>query len=156
MNCKGDSVALAMYLYVTKSHDTWEILFFCSPDFKSKIYYQTFHAKITRNFFFQGTFQRLMERFLKINSRWSLLTSSIPNKITYFFQVTRQIYSLRCLDKFLFWKFSQLSGTIHVKENALWRHWRINVTCHSSCIHVIFLCSYCKRKKYRFLLEQLN
>ena len=88
-----------------------------------------------------------MERFLKINSRWSLLTSSIANRITYFFQVTRQIYSLQCLDKFLLWKFSQLSRTIYVKENALWRHWRINVTCHSSCIHVVFLCSYCKRKK---------
>ena len=28
MNCKGNSVALAMYLYVTKSHDTQEIIIF--------------------------------------------------------------------------------------------------------------------------------
>lgn len=56
MNRKGNSMALAMYLYVTKSQDTYLIrnsfFFFWSLDFKAKIYCQNFHAKITRNFFF--------------------------------------------------------------------------------------------------------
>lgn len=69
MDWKGNSMALEMYLYVTKSQDTYLIrnsFFFWSLDFKAKIYCQNFHAKITRNLFSYGTFQRLMERFLKI------------------------------------------------------------------------------------------
>ena len=56
MNRNGNSMALAMYLYVTKNQDTYLIrnsfFFFWSLDFKAKIYCQNFHAKITRNFFF--------------------------------------------------------------------------------------------------------